>query len=381
MPSIGRIVDVAEALKTPAVAVCAQHCTHRHHQASTCSRCEQVCPAQAISVSADGPEVDALSCTDCGACASVCPTGALLPLKPTDPALVETIAAKVALYDSVTIACAKVPAPGSDVVVLPCLARLDPSLLLFAFAKGAASVSLRTGACDECPASQLAGHVASVVADGRRFLEALRLPGRIDLDEGQEHSEPEDAQPAGLTRRGFLQLFRKGGVVYAAKTVDGFLPEPGAAVAEKKPRRENPAHVPMKRVLLLESLRALVPEGSALREAHLPFMAPALDRTRCDGCAICGRICPTGALGIEEDEDGGALRITCRQRACVACGLCAEICRQQALSLARISVDSVLACDGQSRTLFERTQREAEPLYGSVEDKMKQLLGAAIYRS
>lgn len=75
------------------------------------------------------------------------------------------------------------------------------------------------------------------------------------------------------------------------------------------------------------------------------------------------------------------LRITCRQSACVECGLCVEICRQQALSLAPVSTDRVLARNASSRTLFEREQREAEPLYVSAEDKMKKLLGVAVYRT
>jgi ferredoxin len=384
MPNIGRIIGVAEAIRTPTVAVCAPHCTHRYHQASSCLRCVQVCRAQAMTVSADGPRLDPIACSDCGACASVCPTGAIVPLKPADPALAAKIATSATLHSRVTFACAQLGLPGNTIVTLPCLARLDPSLLVLAFAKGAASVSLCTGVCDDCPGRRLGSHLSSVVAEAQRHLEAFGLPGRIDLGEGLERPEPEPEpeQPVGLTRRGLFDLLRKGGTVYAAKAVEVLLPEPGAAATEANPRRrENPVHLPAQRERLLESLRALVPQGSARRETRLAFVAPELDPSRCNGCALCGRVCPTGALSIEEDAEGDILRITCQESACVDCGLCVETCRQQALSLAPVSAARVLARDAQGRTLFERAQHEAEPLVVSVEDKMKKLLGVAVYRN
>ena len=384
MPSIGRIIGVAEAIRTPSVAVSAQHCTHRYHQASTCLRCVQVCPAQAMTVSADGPRLDAVACSDCGACAGVCPTGAIAPLKPADPALVAKIATSATLHSRVTFACAQVPSPGPNVVTVLCLGRLDPSLLVLAFAKGAASVSLCTGVCDDCPGRRLGPHVSAVVAGAQQLLEAFRLPGRVDLGVGLQHPEPEPEpeRPVGLTRRGLFDLLRKGGTVYAAKAVDVLLLEPEKAAVEEKPRRrENPAHLPAQRARLLESLRALVPRESERREAGTPFMAPDLDASRCDGCALCGRVCPTGALCIEEDGDGDMLRITCLESACVECGLCVETCRRQALSLVPVSAARVLARDARRRTLFERAQREAEPLVVSAEDKMKKLLGVTVYRN
>ena len=88
MSGLSRILGAAEAFKAPSVVVVARLCTHRHHQASSCSRCVDVCPAQAMTVSAEGASVDTLSCADCGACVSACPTGALAAVRPTDKRLV-----------------------------------------------------------------------------------------------------------------------------------------------------------------------------------------------------------------------------------------------------------------------------------------------------
>jgi len=392
MPRLGRIIDVAEELKSSSLVLHAQRCTHRHHRASSCSCCEQVCPTQAITVSAEGPSFDTLTCEGCGACASVCPTGAIEPLDPTDPVLADRIATRTASDEHIAIACAQARSSGSGALRVSCLARLDPSLPMYAMAKGAASVSLYSGVCGECPTKGVDAHVSSIVAGTRKLLEAFHLPGNIDLGEGQEHPGPEaeaeaepeaePEKPAGMTRRGLFQMFRRGGAVYAAKTMEGILVEPETPASEEKPRRDDPAYVPAKRERLLESLRALVPKGSAPRDAVGPFTAPEIDRDRCNGCGLCGRLCPTGALEIEEDGDDkqGVLRITGRPSACVECGLCVEICGQQAVKLVPVVTDLVLASDARAQMLFERAEGDAEPLYATAEDKMKKLLGVPVHR-
>ncbi|MGV8084125.1 MAG: 4Fe-4S dicluster domain-containing protein [Coriobacteriia bacterium] len=400
MPGIGRIIDVAEALRTPSVVIAAERCTHCHHQASTCSRCEQVCPAHAISVSADGPRIDSVMCVDCGGCVSACSTGALEGLKPRDSALAEEIATKAKYHNRVTVACSQVSSAGSGAVVLPCLARLDPSMLLFAFERGAECVSLCAGVCGSCssrpPASRgLALRPFSAAAEAERVLRALGLPGRIEVAEGLEHAEREEAETVGLSRRGFLEALRKGSAGYAAKAVSVLLPEPGAEAAKSaevataaaaKARRVLPAHVPEKRERMLGVLRSLLAGRKLPREGEASpiFTAPAIERGRCNGCALCALICPTGAL-MTEGADGGTsgdvLRITCRSAACVECGLCVEMCQLGALCLEPVGVERVLAQEASSETLVERSEEEAKPLYISAEDKMRKLLGVAIYRT
>lgn len=383
MPGLSRIVDVAEALRTPAVVVSAERCTHRHHRASTCSRCTDVCPSRAISVSADGPCVDALTCIDCGACVSVCPTGAIVPVKPTDRVLAERIATEAASVSRVTIACGRVASPDSGIATVRCLARLDPSLLLFAFARGAGTVNLCTGVCDDCSAGEVGPRVASVVAATQRILDSLGLLRHVELHEGLETVEVEEvaqpAQPTGLTRRGLFGLLKRGGTDAAVKTASTYLPGHRPAAAAERPAREG-AYVPAKRRRLLAALRGLVPEGPVCRESGV-FAGPALDQTRCDRCAVCGLVCPTGALSIETDGEGDVLSVVCRPSVCVECGLCVEICGRQALSLAPVEAALVLAPDAPCQTLVTRTQKDAESLYVSAEDRMKQLLGVAVYRT
>ena len=53
---------------------------------------------------------------------------------------------------------------------------------------------------------------------------------------------------------------------------------------------------------------------------------PLIDPTRCDGCGLCVRVCPTGALAV---KDGKA--IVAAPEACNYTGLCEAICPTRAI--------------------------------------------------
>ncbi len=53
---------------------------------------------------------------------------------------------------------------------------------------------------------------------------------------------------------------------------------------------------------------------------------PLIDPTRCDGCGLCVRVCPTGALAV---KDGKAIVAT--PEACNYTGLCEAICPTRAI--------------------------------------------------
>ena len=107
MPNLVDIVEMAEALESKAVFVAPERC-NRH---SSCKKCSEACPVGAVSVGNNVVSIDAGACMACGACTTVCPTEALIPLEPLDEDLASAIAdATVAAGGLSVFACARMAA-------------------------------------------------------------------------------------------------------------------------------------------------------------------------------------------------------------------------------------------------------------------------------
>src|SRR3546814_7446748 len=67
---------VVEFEKPRYVEYKAEICAHSRNRKTGCTRCLDVCPASAIAPDGDHVAIDPFICGGCGACHSVCPTGA-----------------------------------------------------------------------------------------------------------------------------------------------------------------------------------------------------------------------------------------------------------------------------------------------------------------
>ncbi|MBN9203346.1 MAG: 4Fe-4S dicluster domain-containing protein [Methylibium petroleiphilum] len=316
-------------------------CAHSRNEREGCTACIDVCSAQAISSrrSENGPEKGGIAvnpslCVGCGACTTVCPSGALTYATPTpahqgrrlrtllsayrqaggpklagDAALLlHSQGAGVQLIDALGRAARTEPAVrGVPARVIPVdvfhTASVGLDLWLAAIAHGASQVwVLMTD--EEAPDYRAA--VAAQMAVGQALLDGLGYRGRhLRLIEAHDvatldaalQAEPAQtvAQPAGFA----VQADKRA-------TLDLALDH-----------------------LLAQAPARPVPEAIALPAAS-PFGSLQIDTGKCTMCLSCVGACPESALG--DNPERPQLRFT--EKNCVQCGLCVVTCPEGALALA-----------------------------------------------
>lgn len=316
-------------------------CAHSRNEREGCTACIDVCSAQAISSrrSENGPEKGGIAvnpnlCVGCGACTTVCPSGALTYATPTpahqgrrlrtllasyrqaggpklagDAALLlHSQGAGAQLIDALGRAARTEPAVrGVPARVIPVdvfhTASVGLDLWLAAIAHGAAQVwVLMTD--EEAPDYRAA--VVAQMAVGQALLDGLGYRGRhLRLIEARDvaaldaalQGEPAQtvAQPAGFA----VQADKRA-------TLDLALDH-----------------------LLAQAPARPVPEAIALPAAS-PFGSLQIDTGKCTMCLSCVGACPESALG--DNPERPQLRFT--EKNCVQCGLCVVTCPEDALALA-----------------------------------------------
>jgi ferredoxin len=297
-------------------------CAHSRSEIIGCNRCVVVCSTMAIRPSGDKVEVDPHLCMGCGACATVCPSGAMsyrYP-RPGDRGaqmrlLLSTYLgaggkdACILIHNGTDgrdlLAAAAHAGAGLPAHVIPIeawhVAATGPDLLLAAIAYGASQVAV-LGAGSEAP--QYATALKEQMATAQAVLAALGYSGT--------HFKWIAARDAAAVSAAFADWPAATGVSRPASF----------ALADDKRTAVEFAVEHLARLAPSPQEEIALPAGAAYGDI-------VVDREKCTLCLACAGACPESAL-----MDGGDLpMLRFIERNCVQCGLCEKTCPEDAITL------------------------------------------------
>ena len=362
-------------------------CAHSRNGQTGCTACIDVCSAAAIRsdaalkgrTSGGGIIVEPHLCVGCGACTTVCPSGALTYAAPRPQELgarVRTLLGTYAraggrdaalLIHSQGAGARAIDALGraarTDATVHGVPARVLPlevwhtasvgiDLWLAAIAYGAAQVWVLV-THEEAPAYREA--ITAQMQVAQAILGGLGMSGEhLRIVGGGEVSRLEERAPeAGPARTPVHAVAR---TEPALIRLDKALQRPAAALVRRAATFAVQADKRTTLDLAIDHLAreaVAVPDEIALPAPASPFGSLVIDKEACTLCLACVGACPEAALA--DNPDRPMLRFI--EMNCVQCGLCAKTCPEDAITLH----PRLLLADAGKARRQSRVLNEAEP--------------------
>jgi ferredoxin len=298
-------------------------CAHSRSQQKGCDLCIEVCSTAAISADGDHIRVEPHLCMGCGACTTVCPSGALAYAYPGVPDLGARIRALLTTYRA---------GGGRD------------ACLLFHDEGGRALIERLGRRGKGLPARVIPVEVHHMAATGIDVWLGALAYGASDvavLATGAEAPQYADALAfqMGIAETIVGALGYQGPHLHLLRTADAAALEtsiwaitPALAVRSSATFRWTSD----KRTtigLALEHLlaHAPTPVTNIALPAGAPFGGIDVNRDTCTLCLACVGACPEGAILDHPQSEVPQLRFI--ESKCVQCGLCAVTCPEDAIQL------------------------------------------------
>ncbi len=299
-------------------------CAHSRSGIEGCNNCIDVCSTEAIATDGDHVKVDPHLCMGCGACATVCPSGAMSFQFPRVADRGAQLKALLAAYRE---------AGGRDACVL-FHNGTDGRELLAASAAAGQGLPARVIPMESW-------HVASVGIDlllGRRRARrepgggafgrlggaGIRAPRSAGRWRSRNRSSRRWATPAAISRSSSPRTRARRSTRCRRWPRRPSRPSrrPSPCPTTSGPRSNSPSSIS-------RSMRRRRSTEIALA-AGAPYGEIRVDKAKCTLCLACAGACPESA--IMDGADVPMLRFL--ERNCVQCGLCERTCPEDAITLA-----------------------------------------------
>jgi ferredoxin len=357
-------------------------CAHSRNEQIGCTACIDVCSARAIRSDASlkgkassapvrvtgqavkpqpggqggGIVVDPNLCVGCGACTTVCPSGALAYATPNTVDQGRTLRTLLATYAK---------AGGRDAALLVHSQEAGMRLIEELGRAARTDKSIHGVSARVLPLA--VWHTASIGID--LWLSAIALGAAnvwvlVTDEEAPEYRRALAEQMAvaqailvgmGFTGEHFKLIEARDARELAA--LDTALRAPSAQTVAKaatlSPQADKRATLDLALDHLLAQAPALASETIALPAAGSPFGSLAIDTDKCTLCLSCVGACPEAALA--DNPEAPQLRFI--EKNCVQCGLCVKTCPEDALALE----PRLWLADGGKARKAMRVLNEAQP--------------------
>lgn len=297
-------------------------CAHSRSRKSGCSKCIDICSTKAISSNGDTVIVDPHLCMGCGACATVCPSGAMSYQYPRVADRGVQLRALLGTYRH-----------HRDVNSLP------PVIVFHNGGDGAAALAAMAQASNVLPLE--AWHIASIGLDLLLGAVAYGASGVVVITEASEAPAYADAIKAEMqTGETILAALGYAGNHFALCGAAALAQQVSLIQASIVVASPAAFHLSNDKRATLEfavehlakhAPIAKVPEKIALAPKAM-WGSILVNLDKCTMCLACAGACPESAL---MDGGEGALKPQLKfiERNCVQCGICAATCPETAITL------------------------------------------------